>query len=171
MVPSASGKSTGGPSVSRSSADPPVPPAKRAGARTAQRHRAQASPVAALVALLAVIAGIAIYAGVVADVAAVAGGDRTGSDRTAETTVDALQSTASDGDVVDPGRLRDAASDGDVMPTGFESNVTLAVPDGEGWTAGPTPPDGPLHRADRTVAVRIEPGEIRRGTLRVRVWR
>ncbi|AUX09103.1 hypothetical protein AArcSl_1474 [Halalkaliarchaeum desulfuricum] len=122
------------------------------------------------------IAGVAVYAGVVADVAAVAGGDRigsdpTGSDRTAETTLDTLRSTASDGDVVDPDRLRDADDDGDVIPTGFETNVSLAVAGGEGVTVGPTPPDGPVHRADRTVAVRIEPGEIRRGSLTVRVWR
>ncbi|MDR5673408.1 hypothetical protein RH858_09645 [Halalkaliarchaeum sp. AArc-GB] len=156
--------------MSHSSADCPLPAAGRERDRSALSSRAQASPVPALVALLAVIAGVAVYAGVVADVAAVAGDDRTGSDRTAETTLDTLRSAASDGDVVDPERLQDAATDGDVMPTGFESNVTLAVAGDVGWTVGPAPPDRPVHRADRTVAVRIGPGEIRRGTLRVRVW-
>ena len=143
----------------------------RAVDRAANHRRGQASPVVALVALLALIAGVAVYAGVVADVAAVTGGDRTASDRTAETTADNLQDAASDGDVVDPDRLQAAASNDEVMPAGFESNVTLAVTGGQGWSVGPTPPEGPVHRADRTVAVRIGPGEIRRGTLGVRVWR
>lgn len=148
-------------------------------------RRGQASPIAALVATFAVIVGVGLYAGVVADL------DRNGDDRTAETTAETLQRTAAGGDVVDSEELRAAATDPAVTPAGFESNATLALGgsgDGNrngGWSVGPTPPDGAsgtdrgsekrdgvdVQRADRTVAVRIAPGEIRRGTLRVRVWR
>lgn len=160
--------------MSRSSAD-------RAGPLV---RRGQASPIAALVATFAVIVGVGLYAGVVTDL------DRNEGDRTAETTAETLRRTAAGGDVVDSEELRAAATDPAVTPSGFESNATLALVDGrdgnrtEGWSVGPTPPDGPggtdrgseqrdvdVQRADRTVAVRIAPGEIRRGTLRVRVWR
>lgn len=141
-------------------------------------------------AIFAVLVGIALYAGVLSDV----GGDP--GDRTAETTLETLRSAAAEGDVVDPVRLRGAATGPSVGPTGFETNVTLATVSDEGgtdenavaradWSVGPSPPDvrsgadptaeSPrdvtIQRARRSIAVRVAPGDVRPGVLRVRVWR
>lgn len=139
-------------------------------------RRGQVSPVAALVAVFAALVGVTLYAGVAADV------DPGGRDRTAEIAADALLAAAADGDVVDRDGLRRAATDPAVAPAGAERNATLLLPAGEGWSVGPAPPDAAegdrervdgavaVRRADRTVAIRVAPGRIRTGTLRVRVW-
>lgn len=116
-------------------------------------------PLAALVALAAVALALSLYAGVLE---ASLPGD---SDRTAAVTADrALAAVAPDG-VARPARLADAVA---VAPEGYRLNATLTTGDRR-WTAGPDrPPDRDGQR--RQVAVRLEPGRVRPGALRVVVW-
>jgi len=123
--------------------------------------RAATEPLAALVAVFAVSTGLALYAGMLDGAVAEATGDRD----VAGPTADAVERTITDAGIVDPERVGDAL---DVVPAGYEANVTLRAD--QQWSAGPTPPE----RADtdrRTVSVALGPATVRRGVLRVRVWR
>lgn len=161
--------------MSRSSASEAAPgpkPAKSA----APPSRGQVEPFAALAAVLAVGLAISLYAGVLADAAPGA------SDRTvAETTLDRVARSASDGSVVVPDRIPEALA---VTPDGYRVNVTLAA-GGTTLRAGPTPPESAdltqpesadptqpesADRATRRVSVRLAPGNVRPGRLTVVVW-
>lgn len=123
--------------------------------------RGAIEPIAALVAVFAVSVGLALYAGVVEDALATAGGTQ----NRAAPTADAVEGRLASAGVVHPERIEAAEQ---AIPAGYEGNVTLRA--GARWTTGPTPPP----RADtaaRLVSVRVGLGAIRRGSLSVRVWR
>lgn len=123
--------------------------------------RAATEPLAALVAVVAVSTGVALYAGVLDGALASASGER----NLAAPTADAIERNVTTGGVVDPARVTDSLS---VVPAGYEANVTLRVE--QQWSAGPTPPAG-ADTDNRPVSVALEPATVRRGTLRVSVWR
>ena len=123
--------------------------------------RAATEPLAALVAVFAVSAGLALYAGALDDSLADVVGDRD----VAAPTADAVEQRLTSGGVVDPTRVNGSIR---AIPPGYEGNVTLSAE--RRWSAGPTPPA----RADsdsRTVSVALGPATVRRGRLRVAVWR
>lgn len=123
--------------------------------------RGATEPLAALVAMIAVAAGLSLYAGVV-DTALVSS---TGERNLATATADQVERRLTTGGVVDPDRLPDSLA---AIPDSYEGNVTLTA---EGrFTVGPTPP-ADADQEYRTVSVALGPATVRRGTLRVSVWR
>ncbi|WP_224332499.1 DUF7285 family protein [Haloprofundus halobius] len=136
-------------------------------ARLAGREsRAQTEPTTALVAVFAVVVALSLYA--VTFEEAVPTGERAIS----ETTLERASAEITDGGVADPtalGRARDAA------PAGYRLNLSLAVGERR-WTVGSVDPanvdgEGAADRASRRLSVRLAPGVVRPGHLRVAVWR
>jgi hypothetical protein len=86
--------------------------------------------------------------------------------RVAEPTLDrAVEALAADG-VVDPSDLASARS---IAPARYDVAVVLSTDD-DRWRVGPaSPPDAAT--ASRPVAVRVAPGVVVTGRLRVTVWR
>jgi len=125
--------------------------------------RATTEPLAALVAVFAVGVGLALYAGVLDDAFDTLNRDR----NVAAPTADTVEQRLSSAGVVDPARIDVAL---DAIPAGYHGSVTVTVSDGGRWNAGPTAPAG-VDTDTRTVSVRVAPGTVRRGRLRVRVWR
>lgn len=123
--------------------------------------RAATEPLAALVAVFAVSTGLALYAGVLDDSLAEATGER----NVAGPTADAVERNLTTAGVVDPARVNDSL---DAIPSGYEGNVTLRAE--QRYTVGPTPP-ADADTDHRTVSVALGPATVRRGTLRVSVWR
>ncbi|PSQ33527.1 hypothetical protein BRD09_00625 [Halobacteriales archaeon SW_10_68_16] len=123
--------------------------------------RGQFEAVVALVAVLAVSAGLVAYAETLAT--ALPGEPERA---TAETALDRVHRTLRVAGVARPDRLHRA---GDVAPDGWRLNVTLSTRRGR-WTRGPAPPDEGLC-AGRRISVRVAPGELRPGRLRVVLWR
>mgnify|MGYP006284956747 FL=1 len=124
--------------------------------------RGQVEPLAALVGLLAVCAAVSTYATALAGVGYEADRD------VATPTLDRVTDRLATGGVADPGRRAMAQRAG---PAGYRLNVTVAAA-GRRWYAGPTPPG---ERADtdtvgRTIGVRLAPGRVRPGRVRVEVW-
>lgn len=120
--------------------------------------RGYVEPIAALAAVFALGVGLTMYAGTLADAG-------TGDDRqVARTVLDSLTQEAETLVVLRPGRLHAAA-----VPNGWSANLTLVSPAGR-WTRGAAPPPD-ADRASRRVAVRLGPGRVRPGRLRVAVWR
>jgi hypothetical protein len=120
--------------------------------------RGYVEPIAALAAVFAVAVGLTLYAGTLQSAT-----DRDG--RAVATTV--LESLSQEGatlGVIRPNRLRLAP-----VPAGWSANLTLVSPAGR-WTAGGVPPDD-ARRASKRVAVRLDPGRVRPGRLRVAIWR
>ena len=132
-------------------------------------RRAQVSPTAALVALLAVGAGLSLYAGVLD--ASVRSGET--SDTPVPIVADRTLDRLAPAGVATPARLRrfDSRSNRSrVAPDGYRVNVTLAA-GGERWRAGPPiPTTARTARAVRTPAVRLAPGRVVPGRLRVVIW-
>lgn len=123
--------------------------------------RAQVEPLAALAALFAVSVGLSLYGVVLVDA-----GHPT--DRNlAEPTLDAVDDAVTAGAVTRPARLDQAS---DQAPTGARLNVTLST-ETDRWTVGPAPSHPRVDRATKRVSVRLGPGRIRVGSLRVVVWR
>jgi len=123
--------------------------------------RAATEPLAALVAVFAVSTGLALYAGVLDGVLLEAAGDRD----VATPTADAVEREVTTGGVVDPTAVSESLT---AIPDGYEGNVTLRAE--QDWSTGPTPPaDADTDR--RTVSVALGPATVRRGRLRVSVWR
>lgn len=121
--------------------------------------RGQVEPLAALAALFAVSVGLSTYALVVAD----AGGP---SDRdVAGPALAAVDDAVTVHGSVRPDRLGRALEAG---PTGKRLNATVRA-DGDEWTVGPPVADHG-DRASQRVSVRLEPGHVRPGRLRVVVW-
>jgi hypothetical protein len=109
--------------------------------------------------VLAVGAGLALYA---ATVDATLTGEGA---RDATPTLRRVWRTAAETSVVAP---VDLTAGLDAAPDGHEIRITLTA-DGETWTAGPAaPPDA--SSASRTASVRVGPGTVRVGRLRVEVW-
>ena len=124
------------------------------------RRRAQVEPLAGLAALFAVCVGLSTYAIVLADAGAP-------SERElAEPTLAAVDDAVTSQGVVQPERLGRATEH---APSGGRLNATVAAGDRR-WTVGPRPAvDG--DRASRRVSVRVGPGHVYVGRLRVVVWR
>ncbi|WP_435335301.1 DUF7285 family protein [Haloarchaeobius sp. TZWWS8] len=127
--------------------------------------RAQTEPTAALVAVFAVCVGLALYAGTLdttlRDVGR--GDDET---RMAEPTLGRVyESLTDEGGIASPTRLSETDGAG---PAGYSVAVTLSAGD-ERWRVGPASP-GTASTAVRPVSVRLEPGVVVSGTLRVEVW-
>ncbi|WP_132057429.1 DUF7285 family protein [Halorussus amylolyticus] len=127
--------------------------------------RAQVEPLAALVAVFAVGLAVSAYAGVLD--AALPTPDRD----VAEPTGQRVERAVTDAGVVEPDRLADGLHAG---PDGYRLNLTLAA-DGETWREGPPVPDradapDALDTAEFVVSVRVGPGRVQPGRLRVAVW-
>ncbi|MFB6281748.1 MAG: hypothetical protein ABEH40_06995 [Haloferacaceae archaeon] len=124
-------------------------------------RRGQVEPTVALAAVFGVVVGVGLYAGVLAD-AMPGERDRNLAAPTAERVHDELAPTA---EIVVPKRLDRV---GNATPDGYRANVTVRVA-GRRWAVGPAAP----RRADaaaRRTSVRLGPGRVRAGTLRVEVW-
>jgi hypothetical protein len=128
--------------------------------------RGQVEPTAALVVLLAVCAAVSTYATVLN------GAGHEAEREVAAPTLDRVVDRVAVGGVAEPSRRRRAQRAG---PAGYRLNVTLAAA-GRRWHAGPKRP-GPgaaagtdTDAATRTLGVRLAPGRIRPGRVRVVVW-
>lgn len=125
------------------------------------RCRGQVDPLAALAALFVVCIGLSTYAVVLADVGA---GNESERD-VATPTLAAVHDAVSERGVVLPARLVRAL---DQRPTGRRLAVVLTTADRR-WRVGQSPPrlgDS----ATRPVSVRLGPGRVSVGHLRVVVW-
>ena len=120
--------------------------------------RGQAEPLAALAAVFAVGVGLAVYAGALPEADEPSTVDP-------DTVLQDVRQSPMEGGVLVPGTL----GTGREVPAGWEVNVTLETPDGR-RTLGPSPPPD-ARRASRPVTVRLAPGALRPGRLRVAVWR
>lgn len=128
---------------------------------TREGRRGQASPLASLAATFAVCTGVSIY--VVALGGAVPADERAYADPTLHRVSDELAA----GGVADPSRLESAQA---AAPDGRRLNVTLTAGDRR-WTVGPRPPTADrTDAASRTTSVRLAPGSVVPGRLRVEVW-
>lgn len=129
--------------------------------RSTACERAQTGPLPALAATVVVGAALALYA------SSLYGAFPASSDpRVAEPTLQrAAEAVVVDGVV----RPDDLASALDAAPANYETAVVL-VADDERWRVGPaSPPDAAT--ATRPVSVRVAPGVVVPGRLRVEVWR
>jgi hypothetical protein len=124
-------------------------------------RKGQTEPTAALVAVFAVCVGIGLYAGSLDGV--LAGDDR--SRAVAEPTLGRVHGALSPDGVTDPASLTDAL---DAGPDGYHLAVSLAA-NGDRWRVGPAAPETAATAA-RPVSVRVAPGVVVAGTLRVEVW-
>jgi hypothetical protein len=138
-------------------------------------RKAQTEPLAVLAALFAVGAGLALYAGVVDTTLS---GDE---ERNVDPTLRRVWDAVSEAGVLAPANLSDGL---DVAPDGREIRITVtsvssstsrnggntvATADSRTWTVGPSsPPDAAS--ASRSASVRVGPGRVRSGRLRVEVW-
>ncbi|PSP86198.1 hypothetical protein BRC83_01560 [Halobacteriales archaeon QS_1_68_17] len=113
-----------------------------------------------MVAAVVVGAGLTIYA-VAADSALPATGGRD----VAGTALDRAYAAIETAGVVDPGDLRNAI---ETAPSGYRLNATLTAGERR-WAVGPIPPET-ADDASRRVGVRVEPGRVISGRLRVTVW-
>lgn len=123
--------------------------------------RAATEPLAALVAVFAVSTGLALYAGILDDTLAGATGDRD----IATPTADAVERELTTAGVVDPSRVADSLQ---AVPDRYHANVTVRAD--QRWAAGPAPP-ADAATDHRPVSVALGPATVRRGTLKVSVWR
>lgn len=123
------------------------------------RTRGQTEPIAALIAVVAVCLALSFYVGVLE--ASLPGR----SDRAVdEAAVERVERTVAPAGVVRPTLVSTGPSAG---PSGYETNVTVAVGDRR-WTAGPPIPSS-ADAATSSVPVRLAPGTVRPGRLEVRV--
>jgi hypothetical protein len=124
-------------------------------------RRGQVEPAAAIVVLLAVTGAISAYA------AALGGAGGADERALAEPTLERVAETLGTGGVAHPSRTHRARR---VGPSGYRLNVTVAAA-GRRWHAGVTPPrDTATDAASRAMSVRLGPGRIRPGRVRVEVW-
>jgi hypothetical protein len=123
-------------------------------------RRAQVEPLAALAAVLVLGVALGAYVGAL-DGALPSPTDRNRAEPALGRVADALRP---DG-VARPARLPAAAA---AAPDGYRANVTLAAGDRR-WSVGPSPPES-ADTAARRLPVRVAPGRVRTGRLRVEVW-
>lgn len=116
--------------------------------------------VSALVAVMAVGLGLSLYAGVL-----VTRLPSQATDGHTATVADRATDLVTEDGVVRPDRLDRGLA---ATPAGTMMNLTLHA-GGRVWTAGPRPPSGGSTATAR-VTVRVDPGLIRPGQLRVRTW-
>ncbi|WP_248897500.1 DUF7285 family protein [Haloplanus halobius] len=123
--------------------------------------RAQVEPLAALVVLVAVCAAVSTYAMAVDSAIPEPTRD------VAAPTLERAVRTLATGGVVRPSRTARAAR---AAPSGYHLNVTVAAA-GKRWHVGPAPPGrSGVDTAARSIGVRLNPGQIRPGRVRVEVW-
>jgi len=124
--------------------------------------RGQVEPLAALVSLLAVCAAVSTYA------TALAGVGYDAERNVAAPALDRVTDGLATGGVANPDRMDQAQRAG---PVGYRLNVTLAAA-GQRWYAGPTSPGkrADTDTAARSISVRLSPGRVRPGRVRVEVW-
>ncbi|MFH5797882.1 hypothetical protein [Haladaptatus sp. CMAA 1911] len=125
--------------------------------------RAQTEPIAAIVAVFAVCLGLFTYTSVLGD--AMPRSERT----LGPTTLSTVRGEMSSNGVLFPARLPAGLR---VNPDGYDLNVSLSSGSRE-WHGGPTPPqksDVSTETATASVSVRIAPGDVRPGRLRVVIW-
>ncbi|WP_158057581.1 DUF7285 family protein [Halorussus halophilus] len=122
----------------------------------------QVEPLAALVAVFAVGVALSAYAGVLSDALP------TPERNVAEPTAHRALAEVRVGAVVSPERLQAGIL---AAPEGYDCNLTLTAA-GSTWHAGPPVPERKFETdtATRTASVRVAPGHVRPGTLRVVVW-
>ncbi|MFD1644778.1 DUF7285 family protein [Haloarchaeobius litoreus] len=123
-------------------------------------RRAQVEPTAALVAVFAVAVGLTLYAGAVDSLPA----DES-SRQVTQPTLSQVHGSLTETGVADPADLNETLA---VGPDGYHVAVTLSA-DGERWRVGPAAPPTAATAA-RPVSVRIAPGVVVSGRLRVGVW-
>lgn len=123
-------------------------------------ERGQVEPLAALAAVLAVGIALLLYA----DALSVASPSPT-DPGVANATLDPVQDELSEGPVANPERIAEAAQAG---PDGHRITVVLST-DEYTWSVGPVPPER-AEDAKRPTSVRVAPGRIEPGQLRVVVW-
>ncbi|WP_267645925.1 DUF7285 family protein [Halolamina litorea] len=120
------------------------------------------SPTAALVAVTAIGLGLSLYA------TAFAGAVPTTHRDVATPTLSAVHDVVAPAGVAAPGEVAPSTS---VGPDGWELYVELRAGDRR-WSAGPAPkPTAESRAADRRVPIRISPGQVRSGWLRVVIHR
>jgi len=122
-------------------------------------RRGQVEPTAALVVLFAVCLGVTTYAVALDDAA-----PRPERD-VATPTLDRVVTELSSGGAARPSDLSRVRR---LRPRGYRLNVTVAAA-GRRWHAGPSPPTA-AQVAARRVGVRLGPGRVRPGRVRVEVW-
>ncbi|MFC5367042.1 DUF7285 family protein [Salinirubrum litoreum] len=122
--------------------------------------RGQVEPLAALAAVFAVCVGLALYGGVLSSVTPET------SRNLAEPTLDRVHDRVSTGGVAVPERLDAARA---VGPEGYDLNLSLTADDRR-WSVGETPPQSTTDTASRPTGVRIVPGRVDPGRLRVVIW-
>lgn len=125
-------------------------------------RRAQVEPVPALVAVVVLCLAVSAFATVRADVLP---GTETDAPANAVLT-EAVDAATPHGSVAVRPSTLDVAS---VAPAGYEVTVTVTA-GGREWTRGAENPPPDAASASRQVPVRVAPGTIRPGTLRVEVW-
>lgn len=124
-------------------------------------RRGQVEPTVALAAVFGVVVGVGLYAGALAD-AMPGERDRNLAAPTAERVHDELAPTA---EILVPDRLDRAPG---AAPDGYRVNVTVTAATRR-FTVGPRPPST-ADTATRSTGVRLGPGRVRPGILRVEVW-
>ena len=121
--------------------------------------RGQVEPLAALTAVFAVGIALTTYVGLLD--ATVPTPDR----NVAEPTADRVERAITEAGVVEPSGLRDGLA---VGPEGYRMRLTLTAAT-RTWRVGAEPPNETAV-AELAVSVRVGPGRIRPGRLRVEVW-
>lgn len=121
----------------------------------------QTEPIAALVAVFALGAGLSIYVGVLDATLPLLSPEHEITPIAAERLTAERSSLGAIHPPID-GAVADS------RPSGHELNATLRA-DGSAWSGGPTRPDGP-DCLQRSVSVRVGPGQVRRGVLEVCTW-
>jgi hypothetical protein len=126
-----------------------------------ESDRAQFGPLPALAATVVIAAALALYA------TGLYGAFPDPSDpRVAEPTLERAASALADDGVVDPERLERALAS---APSGYDAAFVLTAAD-DRWRVGrASPPDAAT--ATRPVSVRVAPGVVVAGHLRVEIWR
>jgi hypothetical protein len=125
--------------------------------RRSSADRGYVEPLAALAAVLALGVGLTLYVGTLGDSSATSDGERTAA------ILDSIVGDAGELGVLSPDAL-------DVRETaaGLSVNLTLETSSTR-WTHGVSPPPT-ADRSSRRVSVRVEPGSVEPGRLRVAVW-
>lgn len=123
--------------------------------------RGQVEPLAALVVLLAVCGAVSTY------VTALDRASPAPNRDVATPTLERVLDTLADGGIARPARTERAQETG---PSGYRLNLTVAA-GGRRWDAGPAPPSrSAADTAARSMSVRLGPGQVRPGRVRVEVW-
>jgi hypothetical protein len=125
--------------------------------RQSSGDRGYVEPVVALAAVLAVSAGLTVYVGTLGETSATADRER------ATTILDSVVGDARTLGVLGPESLAVPET-----PVGLSVNLTLETSSMR-WARGKTPPPT-ADRTDRRVSVRVAPGSVEPGRLRVTVW-